>query len=164
MRGRIRTFIHTETRRAPLEPDNPTLLAVNDSLWIPRAELDYRATRSGGPGGQHVNTSSTRVELTWDVAASAALDEAQRALLLQKLANRMDAEGVLRLAASEHRSQHQNKEAVTERLAELVRQALHVPKPRRKTRPTRASREERLRSKKMQSEKKRTRGRISGDE
>jgi ribosome-associated protein len=133
------------------------VLEVNDSLWIPRAELAYRASRSGGPGGQHVNTSSTRVEVAWDVGASPSLSDEQRARLREKLANRINAEGVLLLAASDHRSQHQNKEAVTGRLVELVRQALVIPKPRKKTRPSRAQREARLHAKKRQSEKKRLR-------
>ena len=133
------------------------VLEVNDSLWIPRAELAYRASRSGGPGGQHVNTSSTRVEVAWDVGASPSLSDEQRARLREKLANRINAEGVLLLAASDHRSQHQNKEAATERLVELVRQALVIPKPRKKTKPSRAAREARLHNKKRQSEKKRLR-------
>lgn len=133
------------------------VLAVNDSLWIPRAELAYRASRSGGPGGQHVNTSSTRVEVVWDVGASPSLSDAQRARLQEKLANRINGEGELLLAASDHRSQLQNKEAATERLVELVRQALVVPKPRKKTRPTRAAKEARLQAKKHQSDKKRLR-------
>jgi ribosome-associated protein len=133
------------------------LLAVSDALWIPRAELTYRATRSGGPGGQHVNTSSTRVELAWDVAGSPSLTDAQRALILEKLANRISGEGVLQLSASEHRSQHQNREAVTERFVELVRQALVVPKKRKKTRPSKAAREARLHAKKHRSEVKRRR-------
>jgi ribosome-associated protein len=133
------------------------VLAVNDSLWIPRAELVYRATRSGGPGGQHVNTSSTRIELAWNVGASPSLDDEQRARILEKLANRINSEGVLLLSSSEHRSQLKNKEAATARLAELVREALVVPKSRRKTRPSRASREERLRSKQHRSSVKRLR-------
>lgn len=133
------------------------LLAINDALWIPRAELAYRATRSGGPGGQHVNTSSTRVELAWDVAGSPSLSDAQRALIREKLANRISGEGVLQLSASEHRSQHQNREAVTERFVELVRQALVVPKKRKKTRPSKAAREARLHAKRHRSEIKRRR-------
>ncbi|HEX8906643.1 MAG TPA: alternative ribosome rescue aminoacyl-tRNA hydrolase ArfB [Longimicrobiaceae bacterium] len=133
------------------------VLAINDSLWVPRAELGYRATRSGGPGGQHVNTSSTRVELAWDVGASPSLSDEQRTRIREKLANRINAEGVLLLAASEHRSQHQNKEAVTDRFVELVRQALVVPKKRKKTRPSAAAREARLRAKKHRSETKRRR-------
>ena len=105
------------------------LIAVDDSLWIPRAELTYRATRSGGPGGQHVNTSSTRVELAWDVNGSPSVTDEQRALILTRLANRINGEGVLLISASEHRSQHQNKEAATARFAELIRGALVVQKP-----------------------------------
>jgi len=138
-------------------------LPITDDLYLPRAELSYRASRAGGPGGQHVNTSSTRVELVWDVAGSPTLTEAQRALVLEKLANRISGEGVLLLAEGGSRSQHQNKEAVTERLQELLREALHVPKPRKKTRPTRAAREERLRDKKLRSETKRMRGPVGLD-
>jgi len=130
------------------------VLAVGDSLWVPRSELTYRATRSGGPGGQHVNTSSTRVELAWDVGASPSVSEEQRALIREKLANRINNEGVLLLTASDSRSQHQNKEAVTERFAELVAQALIVPRKRKKTRPSRAAREARLQNKKRRSETK----------
>jgi ribosome-associated protein len=133
------------------------VLEIDGGVWVPRAELTYRATRSGGPGGQHVNTSSTRVELAWDVGASPSVSDEQRARIREKLANRINAEGVLLLAASEHRSQHQNKEAVTGRFVELVRQALVVPKTRKKTRPSRAAREARLRNKKQHSEKKRMR-------
>lgn len=133
------------------------LLAINDSLWVPRAELDYRATRSGGPGGQHVNTSSTRVELAWDVGASPSLTDEQRARIQEKLANRINGEGVLLMTASDHRSQHQNKEAVTERFVEIVREALVIPKKRKKTRPSRAAREARLHAKKHRSEVKRSR-------
>ncbi|HEX8694898.1 MAG TPA: alternative ribosome rescue aminoacyl-tRNA hydrolase ArfB [Longimicrobium sp.] len=139
------------------------VLAINDSLWVPRAELTYRATRSGGPGGQHVNTSSTRVELAWDVEGSPSLTEEQRARIREKLANRINSEGVLLLAASEHRSQHQNREAVTERFAELVRQALVVPKARKKTRPSKAAREARLHAKKRRSEVKRLRRSLPED-
>ena len=137
---------------------NDTVLVVTDNLFIPRAELSYRASRSGGPGGQHVNTSSTRVELVWDVNASPSLTEEQRALVLEKLANRINAEGQLQLASSDNRSQFRNKEAVTERCAELLREALHVAKPRRKTRPSRAAREQRLQAKKRRSETKKMRG------
>ncbi len=134
------------------------LIAVNDGLWIPRAELTYRATRSGGPGGQHVNTSSTRVELVWDVDASPSVTDEQRALIRGKLANRISGEGTLLLAASDHRSQYQNKEAVTERFAELLREALVVPKKRKKTRPPRGAAEARLRAKKQRSQIKKMRG------
>jgi ribosome-associated protein len=144
--------------------DDDSLLRVDDALAIPRAELTYRATRSGGPGGQHVNTSATRVEVAWDVAASPSLDEERRARILRKLANRINAEGVLLLTSSEHRSQHRNREDVTERLAEIVRQALVVPRARRKTRTPRAAREARLQAKKRRADTKKLRGRIRPDE
>jgi ribosome-associated protein len=141
-----------------------SILTVNDQLRVPRAELDFRASRSGGPGGQHVNTSSTRVELLWDVEGSPSLTGEQRERIREKLANRIDGEGVLHLTASEHRSQHQNREAATGRFVEIVREALRVPKARKKTRPTRASREQRLRGKKRRSEVKRLRGGVPLDE
>jgi len=144
--------------------DETTVLQINDSLWIPRAELTYRATRSGGPGGQHVNTSSSRVELAWNVDTSPSVTEEQRALIKTKLANRINGEGVMLLSGSESRSQHQNKEAVTARFAELVAQALVVPKVRRKTKPSRASKEARLQEKKQRSQTKKMRGGIRPDE
>jgi ribosome-associated protein len=144
--------------------DETTVLQINDSLWIPRAELTYRATRSGGPGGQHVNTSSSRVELAWNVDTSPSVTEEQRALIKAKLANRINGEGVMLLSGSESRSQHQNKEAVTVRFAELVAQALVIPKVRRKTRPSRASKEARLQEKKQRSQTKKMRGGIRSDE
>jgi ribosome-associated protein len=139
---------------------DPGVLAINDDLFVPLAELSFRASRAGGPGGQHVNTSSTRVELVWDVGSSPSLREEQRARILEKLANRISGEGLLLLAEGGSRSQHRNKEAVLERTAELLREALHVPKRRKRTRPPRASREQRLQSKKRRSEVKRLRGRI----
>ncbi|CAN5627567.1 alternative ribosome rescue aminoacyl-tRNA hydrolase ArfB [soil metagenome] len=136
------------------------VLSINDDLFIPRAELSFRASRAGGPGGQHVNTSSTRVELVWSVESSPSLSEAQRARIQDKLANRINAAGELLLAEGGSRSQHQNREAVVERLRDLLSEALHIPKPRRKTRPTRASKERRLQTKKRRSEVKKMRGPI----
>ena len=132
-------------------------LHVNTRVSIPRTELVAKATRSGGAGGQHVNTSSTRVELTWNPASSRALTEADRAWLLERLASRLDASGWLRVVASDTRSQRQNRELAETRLAETVRRALLRPKVRRATRPTAASRAERLADKKRQGEKKRRR-------
>ncbi len=134
------------------------LIVIDDSLRIPRSELGYRATRSGGPGGQHVNTSSTRVELTWDLGGSPSLTDAQRDQLLARLARRIDSAGVLRLTASGSRSQARNKEEVTERFREILAGALKVPKRRKKTRPTRASKEARLKAKRRRSEIKQRRG------
>lgn len=137
--------------------DDDNLIVINDSLRIPRAELSFRATRSGGPGGQHVNTSSTRIELTWNIVTSPSLTDAERARLLERLANRIDTEGVLRLVAAGSRSQARNREEVTERFRLVVAAALRVPKPRRKTRPSRAARERRLQEKRHRSEIKRRR-------
>jgi ribosome-associated protein len=134
-------------------------LIVDARLVIPRAELETRATKSGGAGGQHVNTSSTRIELLWNVRTSAVLDDERRALLLTKLATRIDGEGVLRVVASDRRSQRQNRDEAESRLAELVRRALVVPKKRRPTKPSRAAREARLSEKKRRGERKANRRR-----
>jgi ribosome-associated protein len=142
-------------------PEDP--LQVTANVAIPRAELDVRATRAGGPGGQHVNTSSTRIELTWNVPASTALSDAAKGRVLQVLASRLDADGTLRVVASDTRSQRQNRALAEERLAALVRRALVVPRARKKTRPTRASVERRLSAKKRSGEKKRDR-RNQGDD
>ena len=136
---------------------NSGALFVSPELRIPRDELSFRASRAGGAGGQHVNKSSTRIELIWNVRSSRALAAAQRSRLTAKLATRLDSEGILRIVASDHRSQTRNRDAAEDRLARLVRQALAVPKPRKKTRPTRGGVEGRLRSKRELSEKKRER-------
>lgn len=132
-------------------------LVVDSALSIPRSELTFRASRAGGPGGQHVNTSSTRVELLWNVERSRAVDSHQRARLREKLAARIDGEGNVRVVASANRSQLRNREDAEVRLATLIRRALVVPKARKKTRPTRGSVEERLRTKKELSRKKQDR-------
>ena len=132
-------------------------LRVNTSLVIPRDELTARASRSGGAGGQHVNTSSTRIELLWNVATSRVLSDEQRERLTQKLSSRLDGEGNLRVVASDRRSQLQNREHAEERLVELVRVALVVPKKRKATKPSRAAKQARLDSKKRRSERKRDR-------
>jgi len=134
-----------------------THLDVSPELRLPLAELDFRATRAGGPGGQHVNKASTRVEVWWDVAASPSLTEEQRARLLSRLGTRLDGAGRLRLVASGSRSQFRNREDVTERLCEVVAKALMVPRPRRRTKPTRASKVARVEAKRRRSAIKRDR-------
>ena len=138
-------------------------LAVNESLSIPRGELDVRVSRSSGAGGQHVNKTSSRVEIFWNVLTSRALDETQRSRLREKLASRLTTDGSVRVVASDMRSQGRNRELAEERLADLVRRALVVPKKRRATKPTRASKEARLESKKRHSTKKAERGKKSFD-
>jgi ribosome-associated protein len=135
----------------------PSVLVVNERVRIPRSELTVRASRSGGPGGQHVNTSSTRIEVTWNPTTSAALDEASRARLVAKLGKRVDGRGNVRVVGSSYRSQARNREEAEERLAALIRRALAVPRSRKPTRPTRTSVEKRLQSKHRQSERKRER-------
>ena len=137
--------------------DEATHLAVNADVSIPRTELQFRATRAGGAGGQHVNTSSTRIELMWDLPHSTAVTEDQRERLQSKLAARLDAEGHVRVVASDRRSQQQNRQSAETRLAELVRSALVIPKKRRPTKPTRASKEKRITEKKRRGERKRNR-------
>jgi ribosome-associated protein len=132
-------------------------LRVSDELSIPRSELEFRATRSGGPGGQHVNTSSTRIELLWNLHSSNALSDEQREHIRQRLASRTDAEGFIRVVSSESRSQLRNREAAETRLAEILRRALVRPRKRIATRPSRSSREARLKDKRLRSEKKRMR-------
>ncbi len=140
------------------------VLVVNSHVRIPRTELDVRATRSGGPGGQHVNTSSTKIELRWQPGASVALSDAQRERVLIALAPKLDTEGWLRLTASEHRSQLQNREAAEARLVALLKGALVVPKVRRATKPTFTSKVKRLESKSQRSDVKQKRKRVTGDE
>ena len=153
----------------PHSLSSPQALAPDDSLTItlmvaiPRAELAVRATRAGGPGGQHVNTSSTRVEVTWNVRRSAAVNDVQRARLEQVLSSRLDGEGFIRVVASDTRSQRQNRDLAEQRLAEVVRRALVIPRKRKATAPTRASVERRLEGKKRSGAKKRER-RVRGDD
>jgi ribosome-associated protein len=132
-------------------------LQLSESIAIPRTELLYRASRAGGAGGQHVNTSSTRIELLWNVHATQALDEAQRARVAAKLASRLDGEGWLRVVSSARRSQGQNREAAEARLLELIRAALVVQKRRKPTKPSRGAKEARLSEKKKRGDTKRQR-------
>ncbi len=146
---------------SPTAPQN--LLAVNESLSIPRNELDVRVSRSSGAGGQHVNKTSSRVEIFWNVLASRALSEEQRARLQEKLGPRLTTEGSVRVVASDMRSQSRNRDLAEERLAELVRRALVIPRKRKATKPTRAAKEARLEAKKRHSHKKRERRDASFD-
>ncbi len=139
-------------------------LVVSSRLSLPLTELRFQASRAGGPGGQHVNTSSTRVELWWDVATSPSLTAEQRATLLARLGTRLTEDGQLRLVSSASRSQLRNKDAALARLQELLKAALTPVKVRRKTRPPRAAKERRLTQKRQQSERKRDRRRPTRDD
>lgn len=125
---------------------------IPSGLVIPEVELVERFTRSSGPGGQGVNTTDSRVELVFDPATSSALDEGQRA--------RFD--GPVRIVAAEHRSQHRNRMAARDRLADLVRQRLAPPPPKRvPTKPSKSSQRRRVESKRRRGELKAQRGRVS---
>ncbi len=137
--------------------DEENVVVINEQLQIPLSELRFRFSGSSGPGGQHVNKAATKATLLFDVRHSPSLTEAQRQLILAKLANRIDKEGMLRLEAQTFRSQRRNRDTAVTKFRILLAQALKKPKKRKKTRPSRAAQEKRLAAKKKQSEKKRRR-------
>jgi ribosome-associated protein len=124
---------------------------VNRELSIPLGEIALRASRSSGPGGQHANVTSSRVEASFDVLASQALSESQRSRILARVGQRVAA------VAQDERSQTRNRELALKRLAERLARALTVPRKRRATRPTMASRERRLQAKRRDATRKRER-------
>lgn len=134
-------------------------MAVTQSLSIPLAEFEFRASTGGGPGGQHVNRSATRIELWWNPTTSPALTESERARVVSRLAHRLDQHGRIRVVSGSRRSQLMNREAAIARLAELVAAAVRVTPRRRKTRPTKASVERRLADKRRRGRQKQDRGR-----
>jgi ribosome-associated protein len=135
---------------AAMEPDS---IRVTRSVVLPLAEVELRFSRSSGPGGQHANTSETRVEAILDVEASSALSDAQKRRVLAK------AGPILRAIAQDERSQWRNRELAVERLVEQLRKALKVERKRVPTKPSAAARERRLEQKKRRSKTKRLRGR-----
>jgi ribosome-associated protein len=126
-------------------------------------ELTFKATTSGGKGGQHVNKVASRIELYFNVSSSAHLSEDEKSILMRKLEGRMNDEGVLRITSSEGRSQHDNKETAIQKFLELISKSLAPVKPRKKTKPSAESKEERLRQKKNLSDKKKLRVKRFGD-
>ncbi|MEP6261060.1 MAG: alternative ribosome rescue aminoacyl-tRNA hydrolase ArfB [Gillisia sp.] len=116
-----------------------------------KQELVYKAVKSSGPGGQHVNKTASKVIVQYDIPQSAAILQEEKTLLLEKLSSRLTNEGILIMDSSESRSQHKNKELVTERILNVVAGALKKQKPRKKTRPTKASKLKRLHEKKAKS-------------
>ena len=137
--------------------DECRAVRIAGGVEIPLDELRFRFTRSSGPGGQHVNKAATQVELSFDVAGSPSLSEAQKERLAARLRSWVSKEGVLRVTCQSTRSQKQNREEAIERFAALVERALHVPKARRRTRPSRASVERRLAAKRRRGAVKRQR-------
>ena len=130
---------------------------------ISESELEFSASRSSGPGGQHVNKVSSRMTLRFDVAGSPSLDDPQRERILRRLSTRITREGVLVMHAQKHRSQAANRELLVERFTELLTQAFVRRKKRKATRPTKASRERRMQQKRRRSEVKKGRGRVGSD-
>lgn len=133
-------------------------LRIDDRLSLPLAEIELRTSRSSGPGGQHANVTASRVEAVFDVGSSAALDDQQRARLLERLGP------VVTAVAQDARGQARNRDLALERLAAKIAGGLRVQRSRRKTRPTRASRRRRLEQKRQQGERKRNRKRPPVDE
>ena len=140
------------------------VIQIASNIEIPRSDLNFRTARSGGPGGQHVNTADTKVILSYDIANSAvlreALSEAKFERLVERLGNKLDKEGVLQVTCQETRSQLSNKEIAVERFTAILKGALVEPKKRKKTKPSRAAKERRLQAKKRQSDRKKERRKV----
>lgn len=132
-------------------------IPISRRVSIPESELDVRASRSGGPGGQSVNTTDSKVELRWDVANTSALSPEQRDRVMDRLSNRITDDGVLLLRSSEHKSQHRNREAAVSRLQALLGEAIEPPRRRRPTKRSKGAHERRIRQKKHRGEIKRLR-------
>ena len=133
------------------------LIPINETLSLPESELQFRFSTGGGPGGQHVNKTATRVTLLFDVANSPSLDEETRVRLLDRLASRLDRRGLLHIDVHESRSQWQNRATAVARFQRVLAEALVEQAERRPTRPTRQSREQGLEEKKRRSAVKRDR-------
>lgn len=132
-------------------------MKLGPTLALPLSELDFSFTRSGGPGGQHVNRNETKVELRWDITNSATLNDHQRRLIQERLPQYITKDGILRLVSNETRSQHRNRQAVMQRLQNLVTEALRPRRKRRPTRPSAGVRARRIEQKRRRSEKKKRR-------
>ncbi|MDX1657888.1 MAG: alternative ribosome rescue aminoacyl-tRNA hydrolase ArfB [Nitriliruptorales bacterium] len=132
-------------------------IRLSRRVSIPEHELEFRTSRSGGPGGQGVNTTASKVELRFDIDASEALSHKQKERLHSRLDNRITTDGVLIIQSSEHRSQHQNREAAVARFQAVVGEAIQPAKRRKKTRVPRSQKRKRLEDKRRRSEKKRLR-------
>ncbi|MHB9132598.1 MAG: alternative ribosome rescue aminoacyl-tRNA hydrolase ArfB [Armatimonadota bacterium] len=143
----------------PYNPDDGSLIEITPTLALPRTEVQFRTSRSSGPGGQHVNKVETRVELLFDVANSPSLTDEQKMRIYDALSTRIDDSGVLHVTSERYRSQFKNREDAVERFAALLEHALRPRKSRQPTRVPRRAREARLQDKRQRSEiKQRRRG------
>lgn len=139
------------------------VLDIAPGVRIPLSEIALTAISGGGPGGQHVNKSATRIQLQWNVRTTRALRDDARLRVLDKLSSRLDSDGAVRIVAGEFRSQLQNRRAALERLQHLVARALIVPRTRKATKPTRGSVEQRLTTKRQRADTKKQRRREYDD-
>jgi ribosome-associated protein len=139
-------------------------LVVSASLIVPDADLSFSAIRSPGPGGQNVNKVASAVQLRFDLANSAALDAGVKQRICARAGHRLNDDGTLLFVARAHRSQERNRADALERLRQLIIESLQPPRPRRATRPTKASKERRLVGKAHQQRRKLLRGRVRGDD
>ena len=140
------------------------MLEINADITIKTAEIRFDFVRSSGPGGQNVNKVASAAQLRFDIRNSTSIPDEIKPRLIKLAGKRVNSEAVLLIDARTSRSQSQNRAEALERLKSLILKALHKPKPRRKTRPTAASKEKRLRSKKIRSNLKRLRGNVKDDD
>lgn len=144
----------------PLEPaTTDDAIIINKYLAIPMSELQFRFSTSGGPGGQHVNKTATRVTLLFDIAGSPSLDDEIRSRLLDRLANRLDRQGVLQLSVQDSRSQWQNRQQAIARMQSVLSEALIDKPERRPTQPSQTAKEGRLTEKRKRGTLKKSRQR-----
>jgi len=140
-----------------ISPNEERFLVLTRSVKIPRDEFRFITSTSSGPGGQHVNKTSTKVQLRWNVQSTCCLRDDVRERFLKKYSRRINQEGELLVTSQRYRSQLRNRDDCLEKLSELIRSVLVPPKKRKPTRPSRASKERRLKEKKKQSQRKQSR-------
>jgi ribosome-associated protein len=129
-------------------------IELSHGISIPLSEIEFRFVRSSGPGGQHVNKTSTQAQIRFDLLNSPSIPESERHWMMKRLATKLDSDGGLQVSSQEYRSQLRNKEDAIEKLTLMLNAALERPKKRKPTRPTRGAKESRIRSKKLHGERK----------